>query len=84
MKPCDLLKRDSANSGGFGARRSVLRLHRNTVIGVFLSAAISAAYLLSRRRGIIGVTPLLQGVGVTCVTVVEKRGQKRVKNIAYK
>ena len=39
--------------------------------GCLVSVAISAAYLLTRRRGVTGV--FLSSVGVTCVTVVKKR-----------
>ena len=62
--------------GGCGDLQEALLLTNS------LSAAISAAYLSTRRCSVIRVALFLRSVGVTCVTVVEKRRKKRVKNIA--
>ena len=49
-----------------------------------LSAAISAAYLLTQHRSVTGATLFLRSVGLTCVTVVEKRRKKRIKKTSHK
>ena len=53
-------------------------------VATFLSAAISAVYLLKRPHGVTGVTPFLRSVGVTCVTVVVQRRERCVQNITLK